>query len=132
MRNRKGGRFRDLGMTQERVADVARSDLLAAAVDEFAQATVERQESVGVEAPMSPVRNQPRRKAVWLRSGASRYPEMTVGPRTQISPCRPGATGSPSSPMIASVSGQGRPQVPGLLAPGGGQLAAICAASLDP
>jgi len=75
--------------------------------------------------PMSPLRNQPSRKAARFASGSSRYPDITVGPRTTTSPSAsdksndssnsgdgPPRLTKPSSPSSETGSGQPAPKPP--------------------
>ncbi len=64
---------------------------------------------------MSPVRSQPSLvSAVAVASASPRYPSMTCGPRTQISPGAPVAASAPvsASTRRASVFGSRVPMLP--------------------
>jgi len=62
---------------------------------------------------MSPVWNQPSRRARAVAASSRQYPPKTFGPRSAISPRLPGGTGTPSSSAIrSSTCGTGRPTDP--------------------
>ena len=81
-------RLGDAGVLDQRVLDLARADLVAAALDQVGRAAARRS---GCSRPptrvaTSPVANQPSRIASSVASGRFRYSRKRFGPRTWISP----------------------------------------------